>query len=159
MATPFEIIIFQNANKVNITNGNGVVILAVHTMIQDFHVRGSTAAQRVGAGLVVAALSLAHFNEDFLNVLLAGNGAGLEAGQLILEKLAFQNGLANLVDKGLAEFILEQSVSLEGVADAAISFVTQKLKVCFAEGVEPATVMPEVLKACRKVERDVEIKF
>ncbi len=48
---------------------------------------------------------------------------------------------------------------VEGVADAAISFVTQKLKVCFAEGVEPATVMPEVLKACRKIERDVEIKF
>jgi copper chaperone CopZ len=48
---------------------------------------------------------------------------------------------------------------VEGVADAAISFVTQKLKVSFAEGAEPAAVMPEVLKACRKVERDVEIKF
>lgn len=48
---------------------------------------------------------------------------------------------------------------VDGVADAAISFVTQKLKIDFAEGAEPATVMPEVLKACRKVERDVEIQF
>ena len=48
---------------------------------------------------------------------------------------------------------------VEGVADAAISFVTQKLKVSFAEGAEPAAVMPEVLKACRKVERDCEIEF
>lgn len=48
---------------------------------------------------------------------------------------------------------------VEGVADAAISFVTQKMKVSFAEDADPAAVMPEVLKVCRKVERDVEIKF
>ena len=48
---------------------------------------------------------------------------------------------------------------VEGVADAAISFVTQKMKVSFAEGADPAAVMPEVLKVCRKVERDVEISF
>ena len=48
---------------------------------------------------------------------------------------------------------------VEGVADVAISFVTQKMKVSFAEGADPAAVMPEVLKVCRKVERNVEIKF
>jgi hypothetical protein len=48
---------------------------------------------------------------------------------------------------------------VEGVSAAVISFVTQKMKVTFAEGADPAAVMPEVLKACRKVERDVEIKF
>ena len=48
---------------------------------------------------------------------------------------------------------------VEGVADAAISFVTQKMSVTFANGADPAAVMPEVLKACRKVERDVEIAF
>ncbi|MBR6573854.1 MAG: cation transporter [Clostridia bacterium] len=48
---------------------------------------------------------------------------------------------------------------VEGVSSAAISFVTQKMKVSFAEGADPAAVMPEVLKVCRKVERDVEIKF
>ena len=48
---------------------------------------------------------------------------------------------------------------VEGVSAAVISFVTQKMKVTFAEGADPASVMPEVLKACRKVERDVEIQF
>ena len=48
---------------------------------------------------------------------------------------------------------------VEGVSATVISFVTQKLKVTFAEGADPAVIMPEVLKACRKVERDVEIKF
>jgi copper chaperone CopZ len=48
---------------------------------------------------------------------------------------------------------------VDGVAAATISFVTQKMKVTFAEGADPSAVMPEVLKACRKVERDVEIKF
>ena len=48
---------------------------------------------------------------------------------------------------------------VEGVSSAVISFVTQKMKVAFAEGADPAAVMPEVLKVCRKVERDVEIAF
>jgi copper chaperone CopZ len=48
---------------------------------------------------------------------------------------------------------------VEGVSAAVISFVTQKMKITFAEGADPASVMPEVLKACRKVERDVEITF
>ena len=48
---------------------------------------------------------------------------------------------------------------VDGVSAAVISFVTQKMKVTFAEGADPASVMPEVLKACRKVERDVEIAF
>ena len=48
---------------------------------------------------------------------------------------------------------------VEGVSSAVISFVTQKMKVTFAEGADPAAVMPEVLKVCRRVERDVEIAF
>ena len=48
---------------------------------------------------------------------------------------------------------------VEGVSSASISFVTQKMKISFAEGADPAAVMPEVLKVCRKVERDVEIQF
>jgi len=46
-----------------------------------------------------------------------------------------------------------------GVADATVSFMTQKMKVEFAEGADPAVVMPEVLKACKKVESDCEIFF
>ena len=47
----------------------------------------------------------------------------------------------------------------EGVASATVSFMTQKMKVEFAEGAEPAQVMSEVLKACKAVEEDCEIKF
>ncbi len=48
---------------------------------------------------------------------------------------------------------------VQGVASATVSFTTQKMRVAFAEGADPAAVMPEILKACRKVERDVEIEF
>ena len=44
-----------------------------------------------------------------------------------------------------------------GVADATVSFMTQKMKVEFAEGADPAAVMADVLKACKKVESDCEI--
>ena len=37
--------------------------------------------------------------------------------------------------------------------------IEDPMKVTFAEGADPAAVMPEVLKVCRKVERDVEIAF
>lgn len=46
-----------------------------------------------------------------------------------------------------------------GVADAVVNFMTLKMIVEFAEGADPKTVMPEVLKACRKVESDCEIFF
>lgn len=51
------------------------------------------------------------------------------------------------------------SNQVPGVAHAAVSFVTQKMSVEFAEGADPAVVMQKILKACRKVERDVEIRF
>ncbi|MCR4792077.1 MAG: cation transporter [Lachnospiraceae bacterium] len=46
-----------------------------------------------------------------------------------------------------------------GVGTATVSFMTQKMKVEFAEKADPAAVMPEVLKACKAVESDCEIKF
>lgn len=46
---------------------------------------------------------------------------------------------------------------VSGIASATVSFMTQKMKVEFAEGAEPATVMPEVIKACKAVEEDCEI--
>ena len=46
-----------------------------------------------------------------------------------------------------------------GVKEAAVSFMTLKMKVEFEEGAEPEQVMAEVLKNCRKVERDCEIFF
>ena len=47
----------------------------------------------------------------------------------------------------------------EGVADAVVNFMTQKMTVEFAEGSDPKTVMQSVWKACRKVEPDCEIEL
>ncbi len=44
-----------------------------------------------------------------------------------------------------------------GVSDATVSFMTLKMTVEFEDGADPATVMREVLKACKKVEDDCEI--
>lgn len=44
-----------------------------------------------------------------------------------------------------------------GVQDAVVNFMTQKMKVEFAEGAEEKAVMEQVVKACKKVESDCEI--
>ena len=45
----------------------------------------------------------------------------------------------------------------QGVAAATVSFMTQKMKVEFAEGANPHATMENVLSACKKVEDDCEI--
>lgn len=45
----------------------------------------------------------------------------------------------------------------EGVADAVVNFMTQKMSVEFVEGQDPKAVMQAVLKNCKKVESDCEI--
>lgn len=44
-----------------------------------------------------------------------------------------------------------------GVRTATVNFMTQKMIVEFDEGMEPASVMQDVVKACKKVEPDCEI--
>ena len=51
----------------------------------------------------------------------------------------------------------EAAKKVEGVQDAAVSFMTQKMKVEFAEGADDKAVMKAVVKACKKVEDDCEI--
>ena len=46
---------------------------------------------------------------------------------------------------------------VEGVADATVSFMTQKMKVEFADGSDEKAVMENVVKACKRVEDDCEI--
>lgn len=46
---------------------------------------------------------------------------------------------------------------VEGVVDATVSFMTQRMKVEFQENADVDTVMNNVLKACKKVEDDCEI--
>ena len=53
----------------------------------------------------------------------------------------------------------EAAKKTEGVADAVVSFMTQKMKVEFTEGSDEKQVMAAVLKACKKVEDDCEIFF
>lgn len=44
-----------------------------------------------------------------------------------------------------------------GVQAATVNFMTQKMILEFSEGQEPAAVMKDVLRACKKVEPDCEI--
>lgn len=48
---------------------------------------------------------------------------------------------------------------VDGVADAVVNFMTQKMIVSFEDGQDPKTVMKKVLDVCRKVEPDCEIEF
>ena len=47
--------------------------------------------------------------------------------------------------------------NIDGVTHATVSFMTQKMNVEFAEGVDPHATMQKVLAACKKVEDDCEI--
>lgn len=49
--------------------------------------------------------------------------------------------------------------TVDGVAKATVSFMTQKMKVDFNEGADDKKVMKNVLKACKKVEDDCEIEI
>ena len=44
-----------------------------------------------------------------------------------------------------------------GVKDATVNFMALKMKVEFEDGADPAVVMPEVRKNCKKVEDECEI--
>lgn len=58
-----------------------------------------------------------------------------------------------------ANLMEEAAGKTDGVASAVVNFMTQKMIVEFAEGREEAAVMRDVLKNCKKVERDCEIYF
>ena len=47
--------------------------------------------------------------------------------------------------------------TVSGVAKATVSFMTQKMKVEFADGSDEKAVMENVVKACKRVEDDCEI--
>ena len=47
--------------------------------------------------------------------------------------------------------------TVAGVANATVSFMTQKMKVEFSEDADPHATMEKVLAACKKVEDDCEI--
>ena len=49
------------------------------------------------------------------------------------------------------------AAKVPGVESATVNFMTQKMIVSFAENADPAAVMKDVVKACKKVEDDCEI--
>ena len=51
----------------------------------------------------------------------------------------------------------EAAKNTAGVKDAIVNFMTLKMIVEFEDGAEPAAVMKDVLKNCKKVEDDCEI--
>ena len=51
----------------------------------------------------------------------------------------------------------EAAKNTSGVKDATVNFMTLKLIVEFEDGAEPASVMKDVFKNCKKVEDDCEI--
>ena len=56
-----------------------------------------------------------------------------------------------------ANLMEDAARKIGGVQNAIVNFMTQKMIVEFAEGQEPASVMANVQKACKKVEPDCEI--
>lgn len=53
----------------------------------------------------------------------------------------------------------EAAKKVEGVVEATVSFMTQKMKVEFAEGTEEKSIMEQVAKACKRVESDCEVFY
>ena len=56
-----------------------------------------------------------------------------------------------------ANLMEEATRKIDGVTNAIVNFMTQKMVVEFADGRHPADVMANVVKACKKVEPDCEI--
>ncbi len=53
----------------------------------------------------------------------------------------------------------EAAKKTQGVADASVNFVMQKMSVTFEDGADPGAVMKQVLKNCKKVESDCDIEL
>lgn len=58
-----------------------------------------------------------------------------------------------------ANLMENETKKTEGVANAVVNFMTQKMIVEFEDGAEPKAVMKNVLKACKQVEPDCEIEL
>lgn len=54
--------------------------------------------------------------------------------------------------------LVEEAVNkVEGVKEAVVSFMTQKMKIEFEEGADIDKVMEDILRSAKKVESDFEI--
>ena len=56
--------------------------------------------------------------------------------------------------------LMEQAAQkVDGVHSATVSYMALRMVVEFEDGFEPATVMENVLKVCKKIEPDCKIYF
>ncbi len=58
-----------------------------------------------------------------------------------------------------ANLMENEAKKTNGVANATVNFMLQKMIVEFADGANADAVMKDVLKACKKVEPDCEIEL
>lgn len=58
-----------------------------------------------------------------------------------------------------ANLMEEAANKTNGVKNALVNFMLQKMTVEFEDGEKPEDIMPNVLKNCKKVEDDCEIFF
>lgn len=58
-----------------------------------------------------------------------------------------------------ANLMEEAAKKTSGVLNATVNFMMLKMTVEFSENVDEKKVMKDVLKNCKKVERDCEIEF
>lgn len=56
-----------------------------------------------------------------------------------------------------ANLMEDAARKIEGVAEATVNFMLQKMIIKFEENYDPEQVMQRVIKACKKVELDCEI--
>lgn len=62
------------------------------------------------------------------------------------------------VDCAACALKMEEAVKkIEGIKDASVGFMTQKMSIEFDESADIDSVMQEVVKSCKKVEPDCEI--
>ena len=62
------------------------------------------------------------------------------------------------VDCAACALKMEEAVKkLDGIKDASVGFMTQKMSIEFDDSADIGSVMQEVVKSCKKVEPDCEI--
>lgn len=58
-----------------------------------------------------------------------------------------------------ANLMEEAARKIPGVASVTVNFITQKMTVEFEDGQDAGKIMQKILKACRKIEPDCEIRL
>ncbi|MGN0728954.1 cation transporter [Treponema sp.] len=58
-----------------------------------------------------------------------------------------------------ANLMEETAKKMEGIENASVNFMTQKMTVEFSQQADENAVMKKLIKACKKIEPDFNIEF